>query len=85
MKKTVMAVLINSKKAEIPRVQEILGEYGHIVKTRLGIHDAVIDRKSSCAFLIIELVGTGRQQKAFEKELKKQKGVSVRMMTITVK
>lgn len=85
MKKTILTALINSKKAEIACVQEILSEYAGIVKTRLGIHDAVIDKKSECAFLIIELAGAPAKQKAFYNALKKQKGVCVKLVNLVSK
>ncbi len=85
MKKTILAALINSKKADIPCVQSVLGEYSGIVKTRLGIHDAVLDKRSQCAFLIIELAGTAKKQKEFEKELSRISGVSTKMISLKSK
>jgi hypothetical protein len=76
MKKTILAALINSKKADMPAAQKVLNEYASITKTRLGIHDAAVDKKADCALLIIEMAGTAAQQNKFVNKLKRTRGVS---------
>lgn len=76
MKKTVLAALINSKKADMPGAQKVLSEYAFIIKTRLGIHDAAVDKNADSALLIVELAGTAAQQKKFINKLKNIRGVS---------
>jgi len=82
MKKTVLAALINSKKADVLAAQKVLNEFAFITKTRLGIHDAVVDKKSECALLIIELAGKPAQQKKFASKLKKIRGVSAGTLSL---
>jgi hypothetical protein len=82
MKKTLMAALINSKKADLVRVQETLNKYAKITKTRLGIHDAAVDKKADCAFLVVELVGKTVEQDDFKKSLAKIRGVNVKIMRL---
>jgi hypothetical protein len=57
IEKTVMLVLINNRKGSAEKVQKILTGCGCFIKTRLGIHDGVVDNCSDHGLLFLELVG----------------------------
>ena len=56
MAKQLLAVLIDNRKVHAPKVQKVLTVYGCLIKTRLGIHDGVLDNCSNEGLLICELV-----------------------------
>ena len=43
MSKEIMVILVNARKNSAPTVQKILTEWGCLIKTRLGIHDGVME------------------------------------------
>jgi len=63
MSKTILAVLISKRKNAAINVQKILTGWGCIIKTRLGIHDGVLENCSEEGLVILELVGTNVQHK----------------------
>lgn len=80
--KTVMAVLIKNRKETIEQVQKILTGWGCIIKTRLGIHDGVLDNCSDEGLIILELVGTQEQNQELNRKLNLIKGVKSQYMTL---
>ncbi len=80
--KTVMAILIKNRKETTEQVQKILTGWGCIIKTRLGIHDGVLDNCSDEGLLILELVGTDEQNKELNRKLNLIKGVKSQYMTL---
>ncbi len=82
--KTVMAVLIENRKETTEQVQKILTGWGCIIKTRLGIHDDVLDNCSDKGLLILELVGTKDQHEELSRKLNLLKGVKAQYMTLAI-
>ncbi len=82
--KTVMAVLIENRKETTEQVQKILTGWGCIIKTRLGIHDGVLDNCSDKGLLILELVGTKDQHEELSRKLNLLKGVKAQYMTLSI-
>jgi hypothetical protein len=80
--KTVMAILIENRKETTDQVQKILTGWGCIIKTRLGIHDGVLDNCSDKGLLILELVGTKDQHEELSRKLNLLKGVKSQYMTL---
>ncbi|MBN2790010.1 MAG: hypothetical protein JXR69_07460 [Candidatus Delongbacteria bacterium] len=62
MKKSIILILIGKRHASAVSVQEILTKYGCSIKTRLGIHDGVLDQCSEVGFIMIEFVGEGKNE-----------------------
>ncbi|MDA3885111.1 MAG: hypothetical protein PF638_05895 [Candidatus Delongbacteria bacterium] len=60
MKKMIILILIGKRHASAVSVQEILTKYGCSIKTRLGIHDGVLDQCSEVGLIMIEFVGEGK-------------------------
>ncbi len=84
MKKTVLLILIGKRKESAVNVQKVLTGWGCIIKTRLGIHDGVLENCSNQGFLFLELVGTKEQQDELERKVSLIKGVSAKLVEMEV-
>lgn len=62
MDKTILLILIGKRKETAVNVQKILTEWGCIIKTRLGLHDGVMENCTNQGLLVCELVGTPEQR-----------------------
>ncbi len=82
IKKTVMVVSVDKRRSQAPLAQKILTGYGCIIKTRLGIHDGVLDKCSDHGLLILELVGSEKEKRKMGQELKSLPGVTVKTVNI---
>lgn len=82
--KTVMLVLINNRKEAAVTVQKILTGWGCLIKTRLGIHEGVLESCTNHGLLILELVGDKAKIEGLHHKLSLVKGVSVKMETLKV-
>ncbi len=83
--KTVMAVMIDNRKVVVEQVQKILTAWGCIIKTRLGLHDGVLDNCSNFGLLILELVGTNEQHGEMLRKLNLLSGVNAKYMDLSFK
>jgi hypothetical protein len=61
MTKSILLILIGKRKDTALKVQQVLTGWGCIIKTRLGIHDGVLENCSDEGLLILELHGTQEQ------------------------
>jgi len=84
MEKTVLLVLINNRKESAEKVQKILTGWGCFIKTRLGIHDGVLDNCSDHGLIFLELVGEVTKHEELKHKLKLVKGVDVKLVSLNV-
>jgi hypothetical protein len=84
MKKSVLLILIGKRKEEAVKVQQILTGWGCIIKTRLGIHDGVLDNCSDEGLLILELHGTDEQKEELTRKVAVLPGVSSKLVELEV-
>jgi hypothetical protein len=82
MKKTILVVTLDKRRASAPAAQKILTTHGCMIKTRIGIHDGVLDKCSDQGLIILELVGETSEKKALEKELKALPGIKAKSVHI---
>lgn len=82
MKKSILLILIGKRKDEAVRVQQILTGWGCLIKTRLGIHDGVLDNCSDTGLVILELVGTEEQKQELARKVAVLPGVSSKMVDL---
>lgn len=59
---TIMAIKIMPRGKAAPKVQSILTEYGCIIKTRLGLHEATDDSCSQTGLILLNLIGDDKEQ-----------------------
>lgn len=84
-KKHVLLVLLKKRKSTAVNVQKILTDWGCLIKTRLGIHDGVLNNCSETGLIILELVGTDKQKENLAKKLKVLAGVDIKLVELVVK
>jgi len=84
MKKTLLMVLVNRRKEEAPTVQKILTGWGCIIKTRLGIHDGVLDNCTNTGLIVLELVGNETKNKELLHKLDILNGVNAKLVELSV-
>ena len=84
MKKSVLLILIGKRKEEAVKVQQILTGWGCIIKTRLGIHDGVMENCSDEGLLILELHGTDEQKTELARKVAVLPGVSSKLVELEV-
>ncbi len=82
--KTILAVLISKRKDAAVNVQKILTGWGCIIKTRLGIHDGVLENCSDEGTLILELVGKEEDKSELTRKLSLLKGVTAKRIDLQV-
>jgi hypothetical protein len=84
MAKTILIVLIGSRKESAVKVQQVLTAWGCIIKTRLGIHDGVMENCSDEGLLILELYGTDEQKNELARKLAVLPGVSSQLVNLSI-
>jgi len=83
MGRQLMVVLLGTRREQAPAVQEVLTGWGCSIKTRIGIHDGVLDKCSDNGLIILELVGEEEKQKELAKRLNMLPGVKTKMVDIS--
>jgi hypothetical protein len=84
MKKSILLILVGKRKEEAVKVQQILTGWGCMIKTRLGIHDGVLDNCSDSGLVIIELVGEDEKKQELARKLAVLPGVSSKLIDLEV-
>ena len=84
MKKSILLILIGKRKDEAVKVQQILTGWGCMIKTRLGIHDGVLDNCSDSGLVILELVGEDEKKQELARKLSVLPGVSSKLIDMEV-
>jgi len=84
MEKTILLCLIDGRKKSAVNVQKILTEWGCLIKTRLGIHDGVLDNCSESGLIILELVGEKEKKEDLAKKLSVLPGVTTKLVDLSV-
>ena len=84
MKKSILLILIGKRKEDAVKIQQILTAWGCIIKTRLGIHDGVLDNCSDEGLLILELYGSEEQKEELTRKVAVIPGVSSKLVELTV-
>jgi hypothetical protein len=84
MSKTLLLILVGKRKETAVKVQQILTAWGCIIKTRLGIHDGVMDNCSDEGLLILELHGTEEQKKELSRKVEVLTGVSSQLVNLSL-
>lgn len=84
MQKDVLLVLVSSRKESATTVQKILTEWGCLIKTRLGLHEGVLDNCSESGLIFLELVGDKAKHDEVARKLNLVKGVEAKLVTLAV-
>ncbi|MFA5038702.1 MAG: hypothetical protein WC732_03370 [Candidatus Omnitrophota bacterium] len=82
MDKAIMIIHMHQRRESAPKVQETLTDFGCIIKTRLGVHDGVLDKCSDEGLILLELVGPAAQTQSLEARLQALPGVKTKTVGI---
>lgn len=81
---TILLILIGQRKQAAVQVQKVLTGWGCMIKTRLGIHDGVMEHCSDQGLLILELVGERDKMKELARKVSLIKGVSSKLVDLKI-
>ena len=84
MARTVLLMLINNRKDSAEMVQKILTGWGCFIKTRLGIHDGVMENCSESGLIFLELTGDLEKNQELARKLNLLKGVDAQLVQLKV-
>ena len=84
MTKSLVIVLMRTRRASAVAAQKVFTEFGCVIKTRLGIHDGVLDRCSDTGLVILEVVGPKQKRAKLASKLKAITGVKVKSVDISL-
>lgn len=84
MGRTVLISLLSRRRGSAVEFQKIITEYSCIVKTRLGIHDGVLDKCSDEGLIIMELAGERAKIEELRAKLDALNGVATSLVDIAI-
>jgi hypothetical protein len=84
MERSVMVILVGKRKETAVNVQKILTGWGCMIKTRLGIHDGVLDNCSENGLIILELVGEQDKKDELLRKLSLLDGVNAKLVQLSL-
>jgi hypothetical protein len=84
MAKTILLILVGKRKETAVKVQQVLTAWGCIIKTRLGIHDGVMENCTDEGLLILELYGTDEQKEELARKVAVLPGVSSKLVNLSL-
>jgi len=84
MEKTVLLVLLSDRKETAVTFQKILTDWGCMVKTRLGIHDGVLDHCSNYGLVVLDIVGEKQKLEEMTRKLNLVKGIKAQLITLSI-
>ncbi len=82
--KSILLILVGKRKDDAVKIQQILTAWGCIIKTRLGIHDGVLENCSDEGLLILELAGSKEQREELTRKVELISGVSSKLVELSV-
>jgi hypothetical protein len=84
MKRTILMILIDKRKEAAVTAQKILTEWGCLIKTRLGLHDGVLDKCSNSGLIICEMVGEKDKITEMTRKLNLLDGVTAKLTDLSL-
>jgi hypothetical protein len=85
MERNVLLIYLQTRKETAEKVQKILTGWGCYIKTRLGIHDGVLDNCSDTGLVFIELVGEKEKNEEMTRKLNLIPGVDAKLVSLSLK
>lgn len=82
--KTILLILIGNRKQAAVQVQKVLTGWGCMIKTRLGIHDGVMENCSDEGLLVLELYGDRKKMQELARKVSLIKGVASKLIDISI-
>ena len=85
MAKSVLLILIGNRKESAVNVQKVLTAWGCNIKTRLGVHDGVMENCSDQGLLMLEIVGTEEENEELARKVARIKGVDSKLVNLELR
>lgn len=82
MATTILGIRLDKRNQNALYLQEILSHHGCIIKSRIGLHDVDKNRCSTSGVILLELIGTAKENTSLEKAIKSIKGVKLQKMAL---
>jgi hypothetical protein len=82
MERRVMLILVSSRQESAETVQKILSGWGCFIKTRLGLHDDVLENCTESGLIFLELKGETEKLDEMERKLNLLKGVDAKQVVL---
>lgn len=77
---TIIGVHVHERKQNAVGVQQVLTEFGDVVRTRLGLHDLEGRTSSPSGLILLELAGDGRRVRSCVAALRRCHGIQLKTM-----
>ena len=84
MERKVLLILVHNRQETAETVQKILTGWGCFIKTRLGIHDGVLDNCTQSGLIFLELIGENEKHEEIARKLNLIKGVDAKFVPLRV-
>ncbi|KQC14788.1 MAG: hypothetical protein APR63_05120 [Desulfuromonas sp. SDB] len=84
MTKHLILILVGKRKDSALKVQQILTEWGCMIKTRLGVHDGVLEDCSDFGLMVLEVVGDKNNIEEVARKLNLLPGVEAKYVSLTL-
>ena len=84
MKKHVLIVLVGMRNEAADKVQKILTGWGCFIKTRLGLHEDVLENCTQTGLIFLELVGEMEKLQELERKLNLIPSVNAQLLTLSI-
>lgn len=84
MKRNVLLIYMKTRKETADKAQKVLTGWGCYIKTRLGIHDDVLDNCTDTGLVFLELVGEDEKHREMERKLNLIKGVTANLVSMKI-
>lgn len=75
---------MSTREETAVKVQKILTGWGCFIKTRLGIHDGVLENCTDTGLVFLELVGEKEKHKEITRKLNLIKDVDARLIELKI-
>ncbi|MCM8710117.1 hypothetical protein M2651_03620 [Clostridium sp. SYSU_GA19001] len=82
METTIMALTLDPRTAQAPKVQSVLTNHGCAIRARIGLHEQSSDFCSEKGLILLQLNSDLNEVEKLEKELLNLEGVKVKHMTL---
>lgn len=76
----IIGLLISDRIKEAGRTQEVMTEFAHLIKSRLGFHEVSEDVCSRTGVILLQLSGEPAEFDRFEERLREIGGVEIQHM-----
>lgn len=84
MKRTVILIMVANRRESAARVQQILTGWGCMIKTRLGLHDGILDDCTDSGLIILEVVGEEERKSEMVRKLSVIPGIDARRVDLSI-